>query len=357
VFGVVHTKGAPVAASRSGGGDFADIRSAWGELGSHAVYFFQTLEWMELLEGRLEGDVAWVAIFADGRPAAVSVLLRSVRRGAGINFRRLFRAPLGEAQMLYADGLLDSDAFGQHHLRELMDASGPWHLLRLAGLRVGSPWLELADAGVARAEPDRGVGVLDTGLAFDESWRAVPKNMRNSIRKARRKIDENGGAEITVATGLEIGAAYERFLELEASGWKADQGGGLANMPIEGGLWRDYLRVSDTAQVRSLRVDGRLAAAQITVTCARTLFLPRIAYNEELASLSPSNVLMADLFEVCCNDPAIDQIDCMMWQPWHQRWGMAREPTYSLAIFNHRTVRGLAGQAAQSLRSRIRSSG
>lgn len=220
-------------------------------------------------------------------------------------------------------------------------------MLWLLGLRAGSPWLELADAALVRAEPDRGAGVLDTSLAFGDCWRAVPKNMRNSIRKARRKIDEQGGAEVVVATGPDVAAAHERFVELEASGWKAHQLNALANMPIEGGLWRDYLRVADTAQVRSLRIDGRLAAAQITVTRARTLFLLRIAYDEEFASLSPSNVLMADLLEACCNDPAIDRIDCLMWQPWQQRWGMAREPTYSLVMFNQRTVRGLAARAAR----------
>jgi CelD/BcsL family acetyltransferase involved in cellulose biosynthesis len=344
VSGMEHARSAPIAAGGGGRGDFERVRSAWRELGAHALYFFQTPEWIELLAARLEGDVAWAAVLANGRPAAASVLLRSVRRAGPVNLILLHRVRFGEAQLLYADGLLDREAFGRRGLRELVDASGPWHVLRLEGLRLGSPWLELADAGLVRGEPERGVGVLDASLAFDECWRAVPKNMRNSIRKARRKMDENGGAEVSVATGTELSAAYERFLELEASGWKA--GGALADMPLEEGLWRDYLRVADTAQVRSLRIDGRLAAAQITVTWGRTLFIPRIAYNEELANLAPGSVLMADLLEACCNDPAIDRIDCMMWQPWHQRWGMAREPTYSLTLFNHRTVRGFAARAA-----------
>jgi CelD/BcsL family acetyltransferase involved in cellulose biosynthesis len=117
-------------------------------------------------------------------------------------------------------------------------------------------------------------------------------------------------------------------------------------MPVEGGLWREYLRTAANTQVRSLFVDGRFAAGQIGITSARTLFLARIPYDEELSELSPSNVLMADLIEDCCNDPAIDRIDCMMWQPWHQRWGMDREPTYSLTVFNEKTARGLAMRAA-----------
>ncbi|HEX4109082.1 MAG TPA: GNAT family N-acetyltransferase [Solirubrobacteraceae bacterium] len=340
--------GTSLAGDRGDRGDFEQVRSAWSGLAAHATYFFQTPEWIELLARRLEGDVAWGAVLAGGRPAAVSILRRSVRRAAGVNIRMLSQVRYGEALHLYADGLLDREVLGQRRVGELVDASGPWHVLWLLGLRAASPWLELASGGLVRVEPNRGVGVLDTSREFGECWRALPENMRDSIRKARRKIDEHGGAEIVVTTGPEIAAAYERFVELEVSGWKAHQGGALANMPIEAGLWRDYLRIADTAQVRSLHIDGRLAAAQVTVTTARTLFLPSIAYAEDLANLSPSNVLMADLLESCCNDPAIDRIDCMAWQPWHPRWGMTREPTYSLVAFNHRTVRGLAARFARS---------
>jgi CelD/BcsL family acetyltransferase involved in cellulose biosynthesis len=189
--------------------------------------------------------------------------------------------------------------------------------------------------------------VLESDLAFSERWQGVSKNMRDSIRKARRRIEERGGAEIVVTAGGEIGEAFERFVQLEASGWKAGQGGALAQTPLERALWRDYLPIAPDAQIRELRIDGALAAAQITVSTARTLFLPRIAYDENLAELSPSNVLMAELLESCCGDPAIDRIDCMEWQPWHPRWGMVREPTYTLVAFNSATIRGNAARGAR----------
>jgi CelD/BcsL family acetyltransferase involved in cellulose biosynthesis len=327
---------------------FERVRSAWQQLGPNARYFTQTPEWIELLAARLDGDVAWGALVVDGRPAAVAVLRRSVRRAAGVKLRILSRIRAGEAHHLAAEGLLDREAFGAHRLRDLLDVCGPWDVMWLVELRAGSPWLELAGAQeLVRAEPHGGAGVLDTRPPFGQRWSAVPKNMRNSIRKARGRLDANGGAEIVVARGAEIAAAYERFVELEASGWKAHRAGALADMPHDRGLNGDYLRSCATAQVRSLNLDGRMIAGQLAVTTARTLFLTKIAYDETFAELSPSNVLMAELIEACCEDPAIDRIDCLEWHPWHPRWGMVREPTYSLIAFNRRSLRGLAARAAR----------
>ena len=321
-----------------GGRPFADVRSAWQALGSNAQNVFQTPEWVEGFADRVDDDVAWGMLDVAGRPAAVSVLRRSVHREAGNTWNVLSELRVGESQVLHGEGLLDRRLIRGPRLRELLDASGPWDVLRLTGLRSVSPWLELADCAQVQVEADGGVGVLDTSGGIDECWGAIHKNMRHSIRKARRRVSASGDASVVVATGSDVAGAYEAFIALEASGWKGRGAGALVKMAQERELLRDYLRVSGTAQIRSLHIDGRLVASQVAVTVARTLFLWRIAYDQRFSALSPSNVLMADLVQTCCADPGIDRIDCLVWQPWHARWGMAREPTYSLLDFNPRSV-------------------
>ena len=46
----------------------------------------------------------------------------------------------------------------------------------------------------------------------------------------------------------------------------------------------------------------------------------KVAYDEELAELSPSNLLMADLVRNCCERPDVASIDLVTNQPWHARW-------------------------------------
>ena len=247
----------------------------------------------------------------------------------------------------FADGLLGARFVSEPAIGfdEVMERFEPWHLLRLSRLRARSPWLALA-AGKrnidVKLEPGEGVGVISTERSSDEWWQGLPKNMKDSVRKARKRCEREGGTDVVVSTKSNIIDHFELFLKLESSGWKGARGSDLSHSPKALCIFRSFLLASDGAQVRTLYIGGGLAASQVTVRMGRTLFLMKIAYEEQLAEFSPSNVLMADLVDACCEDPGVGSIDCLVWQPWHQRWGMDREPTYSLTAFNTKTVRGFA---------------
>jgi hypothetical protein len=249
----------------------------------------------------------------------------------------------------YTDWVLDRKVGGRRtiDLGDAVGVSGPWDVLILRALRAGSPWIELA---VGRAflleEPDGGVGILGTRLGPDDWWRTVPRNMRDSVRKARGRIEACGGSRVVVSTGAELPAAYEQFVALEASGWNGTRRTAFTRRPAMRSLLRDYLPGAGTAHIRSLLVGDRLPASQVSVTVGGSLFLMKVAYDEQLAHPSPGKVLMANLVDECCEDSAVDRIDCTVRQEWNQRWGMVREPTYRHLAFNHRTVGGAAVGAA-----------
>jgi hypothetical protein len=298
--------------------------------------------------------VVFGALVDGDRPVAVSVLRRSLRRRWGINLKVLYGPGYLDGIRLFADGLLAPDVDDRCSFDEIMRHLGPWHVMRLRRLRIGSPWLVLAgDRGCVEEEPDEGVGVLDTGRDADAWWREMPKNMRGSILQARGRLKRSGGSEVVVLTGGDVAAGFEQFLLLEASGWKGRQGTDLSHTPAWRSLWLGYLLASDTAQVRCLNIGGRTVASQLTVRVGRTLFVPKIAYDEQLAHLSPGNLLMANLVEACCEDPNVDRIDWIVSQPWHQRWGMVREPTFRLTAFNSRSVRGALAGIAWNARRRL----
>lgn len=243
------------------------------------------------------------------------------------------------ADCLTATGL--ATAGGARRFDDLLDAAGSWHVLRLMGVRAGSAWLALAPERItALPEPEGGAGILETSLPLDVCWAATAKKMRSAIRSARLQLGTR--ADVSFASGPEIGAAYDEFLALEAAGWKGAAGTALANIPMERELLRAYLSVAPGAEVRTLRIDGQPAASQLTVAMAGSLFLLKLAYDERLARLGPGNLLMANLLETCCADAAIDRIDFLNWQPWLERWGAVREPTYQVVAFNRRSARGAA---------------
>jgi hypothetical protein len=337
---------------------FESVRWAWQQLDVDARYYFQSLVWMESVAAVVDKDAVWDVMALDSdHPAAVSLLRRSRPGRAGIRLRVLSDVRVGDMAYPFTDCLLASKATTTLAIEvdDLMRASGAWDVVNIRSRRIGSPWVELAASkGWVQEEPGGGVGILDTRLGAEEWRQSLPKNMRDSVRKARGRVAATRGSEVIVSTGSEVPAAFAEWVALEASGWKGVEGAALAHRPE----WRDvlghYLSLTESAQVRSLLVDGRVVASQICVTCDRSLVLMKVAYDEELARLSPGNVLMADLVEACCESPDIDRIDCMVWLDWHQRWGMVREPTYRILAFNQRSVRGRAAQAAWNVRRRLK---
>ncbi len=96
--------------------------------------------------------------------------------------------------------------------------------------------------------------------------------------------------------------------------------------------------------MRSLWVGDRLAASQICCLVGRTVVLLKVAYLDDLAHLSPGSLLMADLIRQCCADPAIDRIDLVTAQPWHDRWHPTPHPTYQAQDFNLGRAAGIVGR-------------
>jgi CelD/BcsL family acetyltransferase involved in cellulose biosynthesis len=350
--------GASAALAPSGAGHgFERARAAWQALGGYADYPFQTPEWIALVAASAGDDARWGVLERSGRPVAVTALGSRVRRAAGLDFRVVHELRVGESGLPFVDGLLDPACDPPPTIADVLAASfDTWHVLLLRQLRAGSPWLRHAAVSDCHieAEPQFGAGVLDTARTYEDLLRAMPSNMRNTLRKTRRKVSERGGAEFKVHSGAALAKAIERHLDLEASGWKGREGTALRYATQEGGLVRDYNLAAPTAQIRSLEIDGSLLASQVTVTIGRTCFLSKIAFDEEHSDLSPGNVLMAALIETCCADPDIDHIDCMVWYPWHQRWGMVREPTHTVVAFNRASPRAGLARAAWRAAARLR---
>ena len=335
----------------------SDVLPAWRALAAHARYPFQTPEWIELVADSLD-DLHWGLVLRDGRPVATTALRRRVRHVAQAELDVACELRVGEARLRLVDGLCDPAGAGDVTVAELLDSAFErWHVLLLRQLRSGSPWIELARRGGCHLEPeeDFGAAVLDTTASGPDAWLALPKKMRHGLRKARTLAERHGEIRVEGARGAELAEALDRHIALEAAGWKGRDGTALQAMPVERALVSGFLAAHAGSEVRSLFIADTLAASQIVVTLDRCRFLWKIAYNEGLAELSPGNLLLADLIETAGAAADVDRVDCLTWGPWNERWGMVREPTYTLAAFNRHSAHGRAAETVwrmQRLRER-----
>lgn len=195
----------------------------------------------------------------------------------------------------------------------------------------------------------RGASLLLTDRTF-AAWKAAQsKNLRGQLRQAEGRIGRNHVLRV-VSEPKDLEVAFERFVQLECAGYKLTLDP-LGKDEHEERLLRDAFRihsVSGEAFVFELYAEGVLIASQLALTLGGTVFLIRVAYNEDFAHASPGTLLMGRLIEWCCSHPAIDRIDLVVRQRWHQRWHPSVDAHYRWNIPNVRSPRGLLLAFAKS---------
>jgi CelD/BcsL family acetyltransferase involved in cellulose biosynthesis len=346
-----------------GRGQWAAVGPVWSCLAAEVPLrsHLQTPEWARALSEEFHTDEArWVVIEDDDGPLAVLPFKLGERR-----FGPLRARVLSSERM--TDGLVHPRLRPADLRRGVLDAARaggePVDVLSLNGVRPGSAFATLAagtSAGL-ETEAESGYSIIETDMTSDEWEARAGKNLRAGLRKARNRVARHGEMTVTAATAPdEVAAAFEEFVAIEASGWKAGSGA-LAAQPIQYAVLRNFLLASARAgsgrvAVRTLRLDGRPAAAQLVAVTAGTLTLLKVAYLDALANLSPSNLLMADLVRTCCERADVDRIDLVTSQQWHDRWHAVHHPTYRLRAVDLRRPGGLVsrvGLAVEGLRARL----
>jgi CelD/BcsL family acetyltransferase involved in cellulose biosynthesis len=123
---------------------------------------------------------------------------------------------------------------------------------------------------------------------------AIGRKQRLNLGRMRRRLEEQLGGELTLTDRAGDAAAVDRFLQLEASGWKGRQGTAMACLPG----WPDYFHkvCSGFASEGRLRVlcleaGATTVAMKVMTRAGEGLFEIRIAYDERFSRFSPGVLL------------------------------------------------------------------
>jgi len=155
---------------------------------------------------------------------------------------------------------------------------------------------------------------LDATKDADELLRDAlgPKKLKE-LRRQRNRLAEHGAVSFEVArTPVEIAAAIESFLALEASGWKAKRGTALVQHDGDAGFVRratSALAETGQCEVITLRAGDTAVAGAIVLRHQDRAFYFKLGVDERFAKLSPGVQLTLDLTRHLCADPAIAMAD------------------------------------------------
>jgi CelD/BcsL family acetyltransferase involved in cellulose biosynthesis len=135
---------------------------------------------------------------------------------------------------------------------------------------------------------------------FEDS---LPGRRLKEWRRLRRRLEERGAVRLITARESD---AFEKFLLVEAKGWKGRRGAPLAADPRRAAFARAM--ASDMASqgklhVYCLELDDAPIAVGVVLTAADRAFYWKTTFDERLAEYSPGVLLTLDLSRIQERDP------------------------------------------------------
>lgn len=193
----------------------------------------------------------------------------------------------------------------------------------LAGLVLNAVPLQgafcrtLADPGLRSL----GVHVLDErqravlhhhALNADVGALLSPKR-RKELRRQRRRLAEAGDLTYRSARSpAEIRCAAERFMALEASGWKGRRGAALLLDPTLATFTRTMTRLmahEGRCRIDSLEANGKPVAMGLLITAGTRAHFWKTTFDERYAALSPGVHFALDLTQAQAGDADLTLTD------------------------------------------------
>ena len=225
-------------------------------------------------------------------------------------------------------------------LRGLGEAVPGWRRLDLNEVREDSPTAKFLDhppVGYRLRRVVCGHGsYLPTTGSFEDYYRGLSHNFRGNLRKARRKLEQLRDVRpLLQSPGRFDEADFQRFVDLEASGWKGAQGEAIKKRETWVNFYREFiagLARANCLALNFLAAEDRVIAAQLGIHTGSRLSILKIAYDENYARCAPGNLLWSMQLEAAFASDEIREVDALSDMPWHRDWKMRRRSYYSLRI-------------------------
>ena len=129
---------------------------------------------------------------------------------------------------------------------------------------------------------------------------SLSRKQRHNLRRIRRRLEEELDGELMLTECVVDDATVDRFIRLEASGWKGRQGTALACQPG----WAEYFRkvcrgFAGEGRLRILQLGSNTTTVAMKVMAAAGagLFELRVAYDESFARYSPGTLLEVEAIQ------------------------------------------------------------
>ena len=282
--------------------DFASLEPAWNELALGARNPFVTHQWLSAWSRAFGGEATIVTAVEDADGA--------LRAGAGL--LRRSRRDLSAAANVYSDDwdvVAVDDSARERLWRGI--AALPAVRLTLPAVPATSPTVAIAasvlsECGYRVAVSSQQLSpFLELPGSMDELLATMRRKKRSQIRALRRRLEGEGQLVFRTTTGPGLEADLERFLRLEASGWKGAAGTAILNDPAAQQLYTEFAHAAARAgwlRLHLLELDGVTIAGDYSCVLGDAEFLLKTCFDERYKHLSPGTALRTEVLRAAIED-------------------------------------------------------
>ena len=289
---------------------------------------------------------AEIRLYTDQRPGSGACLLFQTEEGrSGRRLVGLANAYSVEHDILHRTGA-DLDAGLDAIIAQILAERPRWDCLGLAELDPARPSFHSAVRALRRAGLlvectfHSGTWYEDTAsLSFADYVAARPSQLRNTWRRKRRRVEEDGRLTKAFFTGISgIDQAVTDYQTIYAASWKPPE-----EFP---GFIPELIRLA--AALGALRlgiyyIDGVPAAAQFWILWHGRAVIYKLAHDRRYDDLSLGTLLTMEMIEQVLHDDRPSEITLGRGDdPYKRLWLPKRRERWGITAANFRTRRGLS---------------
>jgi CelD/BcsL family acetyltransferase involved in cellulose biosynthesis len=290
--------------------ELAGHAAAWDDLARNAVepnVFYESWVFLDALRAFGSGaDLRFVLLYAPRSGALCGFFpLERCRgyKGVPVGFDRLWK---------HLHGVLATPLVRAGHAPECLNALLDWlrgqgrSLIEFGFVSADGPFQHaLIDIlnerrALTYLDENHNRALLHNGTARDDVVGLSAKH-KKELRRQRRRLSEQGRFEcVRLESRGDLAGWLDRFLDLEAAGWKGRVGTALRDRPAE----RHFFVRSATAafergrlMMLGFHLDGKPVALKCNFLAPPGSFAFKIAYDEAFAAFSPGVLLELENIE------------------------------------------------------------
>lgn len=329
------------------------LYGAWGELLAEIRHarFYHRSDWCRSVGVHFFPDsVEFHCAYRGSDLVAVFPLMRSVQQSPIGEF--VCQEVVLDPELGVGDFIVHPDHVGPHILTALIEhlnrpGAPAWDVLRCRRVTARSVARRMARAFNTRLTVQRNGEAVFCDCSDRAALTKLSRKNLHNIRRLRDRAEaECGTLEMLSFEGENVLEGLERFVDVEASGWKGPRGSGtaIACRPRRAAFYRDVVAdfgMQSSCRVDLLRLGGEDAAGQLSLASAGGWDVLKIGYDAKFRTYGPGAILMSAFLRTMAASDGVSEVSLVTGPNWAQRWHMASEPVFDVRLFRG-NVRGRA---------------